>query len=53
MVVGVIEGFIKKFVLKGVGYCVVMKGNVVGLILGFFYFVEYELLVGVKVECLS
>lgn len=52
MVIGVIEGFIKKLQLVGVGYCAVVKGNVINLFLGFFYFVDYQLFVGIIVECL-
>jgi large subunit ribosomal protein L6 len=35
MVVGVTEGFTKKLTLKGVGYRAAIKGNAVGLTLGF------------------
>lgn len=53
MVVGVTEGFTKKLVLKGVGYRAAMKGNAVGLTLGFSHPVEHELPAGVKAECPS
>lgn len=51
MVIGVIEGFIKKLQLVGVGYRVAVKGNVINLFLGFFYFVDYQLFAGIIVEC--
>lgn len=51
MVVGVTEGFTKKLVLKGVGYRAAIKGNAVGLTLGFSHPVEHELPAGVKAEC--
>ena len=53
MVVGVTEGFTKKLVLKGVGYRAAIKGNAVGLTLGFSHPVEHELPAGVKAECPS
>nr|WP_319553581.1 50S ribosomal protein L6 [uncultured Vibrio sp.] len=53
MVVGVTEGFTKKLTLKGVGYRAVIKGNAVGLTLGFSHPVEHELPAGIKAECPS
>ncbi|MEZ9564972.1 50S ribosomal protein L6 [Vibrio artabrorum] len=53
MVVGVTEGFTKKLTLKGVGYRAAMKGNAVGLTLGFSHPVEHALPEGVKAECPS
>ena len=53
MVVGVTEGFTKKLVLKGVGYRAAIKGNAVGLTLGFSHPVEHALPEGVKAECPS
>jgi large subunit ribosomal protein L6 len=53
MVVGVTAGFTKKLVLKGVGYRAAIKGNAVGLTLGFSHPVEHELPAGVKAECPS
>jgi len=53
MVVGVTTGFTKKLVLKGVGYRAAIKGNAVGLTLGFSHPVEHELPAGVKAECPS
>ncbi|MDN3608893.1 50S ribosomal protein L6 [Vibrio ostreicida] len=53
MVVGVTEGFTKKLTLKGVGYRAAMKGNAVGLTLGFSHPVEHELPAGIKAECPS
>ncbi|MCV5371945.1 50S ribosomal protein L6, partial [Escherichia coli] len=46
MVVGVTEGFTKKLTLKGVGYRAAIKGNAVGLTLGFSHPVEHELPAG-------
>ncbi|KMV28591.1 50S ribosomal protein L6 [Photobacterium swingsii] len=51
MVVGVTEGFTKKLILKGVGYRAAIKGNAVGLTLGFSHPVEHELPEGIKAEC--
>ena len=53
MVVGVTEGFTKKLTLKGVGYRAAIKGNAVGLTLGFSHPVEHELPAGIKAECPS
>jgi large subunit ribosomal protein L6 len=53
MVVGVTEGFTKKLTLKGVGYRAAMKGNAVGLTLGFSHPVEHALPEGIKAECPS
>ncbi|ERM58794.1 MULTISPECIES: 50S ribosomal protein L6 [Vibrio] len=53
MVVGVTEGFTKKLTLKGVGYRAAMKGNSVGLTLGFSHPVEHALPEGIKAECPS
>ncbi|KXI23032.1 50S ribosomal protein L6 [Photobacterium sanguinicancri] len=53
MVVGVTEGFTKKLILKGVGYRAAIKGNAVGLTLGFSHPVEHELPEGIKAECPS
>ncbi|MGX9418086.1 50S ribosomal protein L6 [Vibrio sp. RC27] len=53
MVVGVTAGFTKKLVLKGVGYRAAIKGNAVGLTLGFSHPVEHALPAGVKAECPS
>lgn len=53
MVVGVTDGFTKKLELKGVGYRAAIKGNAVGLTLGFSHPVEHELPAGVKAECPS
>ncbi|GEK14361.1 MULTISPECIES: 50S ribosomal protein L6 [Aliivibrio] len=51
MVIGVNEGFTKKLILKGVGYRAAMKGNAVGLTLGFSHPVEHALPEGIKAEC--
>ncbi|HAS6369989.1 TPA: 50S ribosomal protein L6 [Vibrio vulnificus] len=53
MVVGVTEGFTRKLILKGVGYRAAIKGNAVGLTLGFSHPVEHELPAGIKAECPS
>jgi len=53
MVVGVTDGFTKKLELKGVGYRAAIKGNAVGLTLGFSHPVEHVLPAGVKAECPS
>ncbi|MGF1910149.1 50S ribosomal protein L6 [Vibrio kasasachensis] len=53
MVVGVTEGFVKKLTLKGVGYRAAIKGNAVGLTLGFSHPVEHELPAGITAECPS
>nr|WP_086938976.1 50S ribosomal protein L6 [Thaumasiovibrio occultus] len=53
MVIGVSEGFTKKLTLKGVGYRAAIKGNAVGLTLGFSHPVEHELPAGIKAECPS
>ncbi|CAK1949654.1 MULTISPECIES: 50S ribosomal protein L6 [Vibrio] len=53
MVVGVTQGFVKKLTLKGVGYRAAIKGNSVGLTLGFSHPVEHALPEGIKAECPS
>lgn len=53
MVIGVSEGFVKKLILKGVGYRAAVKGSVVNLTLGFSHPVEHQLPDGVKAECPS
>lgn len=53
MVVGMYEGYEKKFQLVGVGYCVVVKGKVLDLIFGFLYLVNFEVLEGIMIEILS
>lgn len=53
MVIGVTEGFTKKLILKGVGYRAAMKGNAVGLTLGFSHPVEHALPEGINAECPS
>ncbi|MGL4826445.1 MAG: 50S ribosomal protein L6 [Vibrionaceae bacterium] len=51
MVVGVTQGFTKKLILKGVGYRASIKGNAIGLTLGFSHPVEHALPEGIKAEC--
>jgi large subunit ribosomal protein L6 len=50
MVVGVSAGFEKKLLLNGVGYRAAMKGNVLGLSLGYSHPVDFEVPAGVTVE---
>jgi large subunit ribosomal protein L6 len=50
MVVGVSAGFEKKLLLTGVGYRAAMKGNVLGLSLGYSHPVDFEVPAGVTVE---
>lgn len=51
MVIGVTEGFTKKLQLVGVGYRAQLKGNAVGLSLGFSHPIEHKLPAGVTAEC--
>lgn len=53
MVVGVTEGFTKKLQLVGVGYRAQLKGDAVGLALGFSHPIEHKLPKGVTAECPS
>ncbi|QIQ20327.1 50S ribosomal protein L6 [Zophobihabitans entericus] len=53
MVVGVTTGFTKKLLLVGVGYRAQLKGNAVGLSLGFSHPIEHKLPAGVTAECPS
>jgi len=53
MVIGVTEGFVKKLILKGVGYRAAVKGNVINLTLGYSHPVIHQLPEGVKAECPS
>ena len=53
MVIGVTEGFTKKLQLVGVGYRAQVKGNAIGLSLGYSHPIEHELPAGVKAECPS
>lgn len=52
-VIGVIQGFKKELEIVGVGYCVQMQGNILKLVLGLFYDVNFEVLVGVMVIVLK
>lgn len=53
MVIGVTTGFTKKLQLVGVGYRAQLKGNAVGLSLGFSHPIEHQLPAGVTAECPS
>ena len=53
MVIGVTEGFTKKLQLVGVGYRAQLKGNVIGLSLGYSHPIEHALPAGVTAECPS
>ncbi|WP_392561372.1 50S ribosomal protein L6 [Orbus sturtevantii] len=53
MVVGVTDGFTKKLQLVGVGYRAQLKGNAIGLSLGFSHPIEHQLPAGVTAECPS
>lgn len=53
MVVGVTEGFNRKLLLVGVGYRAQLKGNTIGLSLGFSHSVEHKLPAGITAECPS
>ncbi|WP_392566413.1 50S ribosomal protein L6 [Utexia brackfieldae] len=53
MVIGVTTGFVKKLQLVGVGYRAQMKGNAIGLSLGFSHPIEHQLPAGVTAECPS
>ncbi|MDR3126727.1 MAG: 50S ribosomal protein L6 [Rickettsiales bacterium] len=47
---GVSAGFVKELELKGVGYKVTLKGNVLDMSLGYSHNIEYRLPDGVKAE---
>lgn len=53
MVIGVSTGFVKKLVLKGVGYRAAVKGDVINLTLGFSHPIAHQLPAGIKAECPS
>jgi len=53
MVIGVTDGFTKKLQLVGVGYRAQLKGNAIGLSLGFSHPIEHQLPAGVTAECPS
>ena len=53
MVIGVTEGFTKKLQLVGVGYRAQVKGNAIGLSLGYSHPIEHQLPKGVTAECPS
>ncbi|WP_085247152.1 50S ribosomal protein L6 [Gilliamella mensalis] len=53
MVIGVTEGFVKKLQLVGVGYRAQVKGNAIGLSLGYSHPIEHQLPAGVTAECPS
>lgn len=53
MVMGVTEGFIRKLLLVGVGYRAQLKGNTIGLSLGFSHPIEHKLPAGITAECPS
>ncbi|OCG20399.1 MULTISPECIES: 50S ribosomal protein L6 [unclassified Gilliamella] len=53
MVIGVTEGFTKKLQLVGVGYRAQVKGNAIGLSLGYSHPIEHQLPAGVTAECPS
>ncbi|MCT6896866.1 MAG: 50S ribosomal protein L6, partial [Commensalibacter sp.] len=53
MVIGVTEGFTKKLQLVGVGYRAQVKGNTIGLSLGYSHPIDHQLPAGVTAECPS
>ncbi|MDF7666722.1 50S ribosomal protein L6 [Orbaceae bacterium ESL0727] len=53
MVIGVTEGFTKKLQLVGVGYRAQLKGDAIGLSLGYSHPIEHKLPAGVTAECPS
>ncbi|MGL9769827.1 MAG: 50S ribosomal protein L6 [Sodalis sp. (in: enterobacteria)] len=53
MVIGVTDGFSKKLELVGVGYRVMVKGDVINLSLGFSHPINHQLPAGVTAECPS
>ncbi|MBC9129796.1 50S ribosomal protein L6 [Frischella sp. Ac48] len=53
MVIGVTTGFTKKLQLVGVGYRAQLKGNSIGLSLGYSHPIEHVLPAGVTAECPS
>jgi large subunit ribosomal protein L6 len=50
MIEGVTEGFVKKLEINGVGYRAQMKGNSLGLQLGFSHDVDFPVPEGLKIE---
>ncbi|MDF7670642.1 50S ribosomal protein L6 [Orbaceae bacterium ESL0721] len=53
MVIGVTEGFTRKLQLVGVGYRAQLKGDSIGLSLGYSHPIEHKLPAGVTAECPS
>lgn len=53
MVIGVTTGFTRKLQLVGVGYRAQLKGDAIGLSLGFSHPIEHKLPAGVTAECPS
>lgn len=51
VIIGVTEGFVKKLEITGVGYRAQLKGNVLGLQLGFSHDVDIEIPQGLSVKC--
>ena len=53
MVIGVTSGFTRKLMLVGVGYRAQLKGDKIGLSLGYSHPIEHQLPAGVTAECPS
>lgn len=53
MVIGVTTGFTKKLLLVGVGYRAQIKGDKIGLSLGYSHSIDHPLPTGVSAECPS
>jgi large subunit ribosomal protein L6 len=53
MVVGVHDGYERKLLLVGVGYRAQLKGNALGLSLGFSHPVDFPIPAGITIECPS
>ena len=51
MVIGVSEGFVKKLILKGVGYRAKIQGKLLHLTVGFSHPVDMDMPEGVTAEC--
>lgn len=49
MVVGVFEGYKKELEIVGVGYCVIVIGQLFEFVFGYFYLIVIEFLKEIKV----
>lgn len=50
MLIGVLKGYKKELVIKGVGFKFIFKGDILEVFVGYLYLVNLDIFVGLKVE---